>query len=155
VGLVGLLNWQGVRNNWLQKAVEVCLEHVVATEYVDAHTILNTFCLLDSVAQKRNVDELFHKLSQDLFQADYFCIEVPCKTYALTPLIFAPTPDSYCRQIFSSAQIEAHLKELISSQMEDGGWPLQWEPPRGIARLEWRAQKTVNALITLHAYGKI
>jgi hypothetical protein len=32
---------------------------------------------------------------------------------------------------------------------------LQGEPPGEMALLEWRAQKTVNALVTLHGYEKI
>jgi hypothetical protein len=76
-------------------------------------------------------------------------------TYAHTPLTAAPTPNAYCRPIFSDAQIDAHLNELLSLQMDDGGWPIQWEPPGEIAQWEWRAQKTINALVTLHAYGQI
>jgi len=155
VGLVGLANWQVVRHSWLEKAVDVCLEHVASTIYTDAHTILNAFCLLESVALERDIEDLVQKLTHDLLRANFFSISVPVKTYALNPLTFAPTPDFYCRQIFSKAQIEAHLTELVSLQMADGGWPIQWKPPGETAQLEWRAQKTVNALVTLHEYGRI
>jgi hypothetical protein len=155
VGLVGLANWQGVHHIWLKNVVDVCLDHMASTTYTDAHTIMNAFCLLESVAQERDVEQLFHKLAQDLVNANYFSIDVPVKTYALTPLTLAPTPDAYCRQIFSRVQIDAHLNELISLQMADGGWPIQWKPPGEAAQWEWRAQKTVNALVTLHAYGKL
>lgn len=153
--LVGLLNWQGVDHPWLQEAVDLCLEYVAKTRFTDAHTILNTYCLLESLSQERLVEELFIKLSHDLFQADFFCIDTPVTTYGLTPLSFAPSPNSYCHRIFTDKQIANHLTDLEGQQEKDGGWPIQWDPPKGIARQEWRAYKTVMALFTLHAYGRI
>ncbi len=154
-GLVGLVNWQGVRHPWLQKAVEICVRHVATTKYTDAHTILTAFCLLESLPDRIAADDLFGKLSKELRDADFFCGDVPVTGYGLTPLAFAPTPDSYCRRIFPDSQIEAHLKDLESKQESDGGWPIQWEPPGSMAKSEWRSQRTVSALFTLRAYGKI
>ena len=154
-GLVGLANWQGARHPWLQEAVEVCLENVTATRYSDAHTILNAFSLVESVSRERSVDQLFDKLADELIKADFFSPEAPVKGYALTPLNAAPLPDSYIRRIFSDAQIEAHLDDLEAQQEADGGWSIQWEPPGEMALQEWRAHKTVAALTTLRAYGRI
>ncbi|HSB65243.1 MAG TPA: hypothetical protein VLD65_01615 [Anaerolineales bacterium] len=155
VGLVGMLNWQGVQHPWLPGAVDVCLQHLATTIYDDSHTILTAFCLVESVSKQRSDNQLFDKLSQDLLKANFFCLEVPIKSYGLTPLIFAPSPTSYCRKIFTDDQIEAHLDELLSQQQADGGWPIMWRPPSEMANCEWRAQKTVMALATLHAYGRI
>ena len=155
IGLVGLANWQGVRHPWLQKAVEICVGRIATTQYTDAHTILTTFCLLESLPHQTTTDGLFDKLAKELFEADFFYADVPVTGYGLTPLTFAPTPDSYCRRIFSDAQIEAHLKDLESKQEEDGGWPIHWEPPGEMAKWEWRSQWTVSALFTLLAYGRI
>lgn len=154
-GLVGLASWQAVQHPWLSTAVEICLKHMATTGFDDAHTILNAFCLLESIARERNVGRLFGKLSKELRHAKFFCGEVPVETYALTPLTFAPSPDSFCRPIFADSQIEAHLKDLASRQEADGGWPIQWEPPGEMARREWRAYKTVMALSALRAYGRI
>jgi hypothetical protein len=153
--LVGLATWQGVYHPWLQGAIEVCLDDLSKTRYTDAHTIMNAFCLIESLSPERNVDQLFEKLTNELFAADYYRAEVPVKSYGLTPLAFAPSPDSYCRSIFTDRQIDDHLNELESQQEEDGGWPILWEPPGEMARGEWRAYKTVMALITLKAYGRI
>lgn len=155
VGLVGLVNWQGIRHPWLPGAVKACLESIETVTYDDAHTIKTVFCLVESVSADSPVDRLFEKLSSDLLKANYFCLETPVKTYGLTPLTFAPSPTSYCRKIFTDAQINAHLEDLLSHQQPDGGWPILWEPPGEMARREWRAQKTVQALATLRAYGKI
>jgi hypothetical protein len=153
--LVGLVTWQGVNHPWLPGAIEVCLDHLSKNQYTDAHTIMNAFCLIESLSPERNVDQLFQKLTDELFTANFYCAEVPVKTYGLTPLAFAPSPDSYCRPIFTDRQINDHLNELESQQEEDGGWPILWEPPGEMARREWRAYKTVMALITLKAYGRI
>jgi len=154
-GLVGLANWQGVRHPWLQKAVETCVGRVATTRYTDAHTILTAFCLLESLSNTTTTADLFGKLAQELSEADFFCADVPVTGYGLTPLDFAPTPDAYCRRIFSDSQIEAHLKDLAAKQEDDGGWPISWEPPGSMAEWEWRSRWTVSALCVLRAYGRI
>ena len=155
IGLVGLANWQGINHSWLKQAVDVCLDHAMSMTYTDAHTILNAFCLIESVATKRDIEPLYQKLTNELLNAQYFSLNVPVTTYSLTPLTFASAPESYCRPIFAQQHIDAHLDDLLSLQMQDGGWPIQWTPPSRMARCEWRAHKTVNALITLRAYSKI
>ena len=155
IGLVGLANLQGVRHPWLQKAVEICVNYIAATKYKDAHTILTAFCLLESLPNQTSTADLFSKLALELIEADFFCVNVPVSGYALTPLDFAPTPAAYCREIFSDAQISAHLNDLASKQEADGGWPITWDPPGSMAKWEWRSQRTVNALCTLQAYERI
>jgi hypothetical protein len=153
-GLVGLANWQGHDHPWLHDAVAACVKNVATTRFSDAHTILTAFCLVESLSDRATKHKLFQRLAEELLQADYFCAEVPVESYGLTPLAFAPTPDSFCRKIFSDSQIEAHLDELESGQDDDGGWPIQWEPPSEMAACEWRAHNTVRALFTLRAYGR-
>ncbi|WP_336771316.1 hypothetical protein [Paenibacillus sp. MMO-58] len=154
-GLVGLLNWQGIHNPWLEQAVGICLNDISSSHYEDSHTIITAFCLLESLPQTVEVNKLFAKLSDELFKANYFCLEAPPQSYGLTPLDFAPASDSYCRRIFSDAVIDAHLNVLESEQAQDGGWKIQWEPPSEMARLEWRAYKTLKSLITLKSYNRI
>jgi len=155
VGLVGLVNWHAISHPWLPGAVETCLQYIATGYFDDAHTIRTSFCLLESVSQQRTVDPLFDKLAKELIHANFFNLETSIKTYGLTPLDLAPHPASYCRRIFTDSQIEAHRGVLFSQQQPDGGWPILWNPPGGIASFEWRAQRTVEALFTLHAYGKI
>ena len=154
-GLVGLVSWQGIKHPWLSEAIEVCIESIATTYYEDAHTIQNAFCLLESLSKVKDVGTLQMKLSNELFKANFFCLDAPVVNYGLTPLSFAPKPDSYCRNLFSDLQIEAHLDDLESKQEEDGGWPILWEPPGEMARWEWRSHKTVYSLVSLRAYGRI
>jgi hypothetical protein len=152
-GLVGLLNWQGIAHPWLDQAVEVCLNHIRTTKYEDSHTILTAFCLLESLPQTDDIQTLFSKLTDELYRARFFRLEAPPQGYGLTPLDFAPFPDSYCRKIFPDSVIHGHLEALNSEQEEDGGWPISWEPPGEMARLEWRAYRTLKCMVTLDAYG--
>ncbi|MFD0715653.1 hypothetical protein [Paenibacillus sp. GCM10027626] len=151
--LVGLLKWQDIKHPWLDKAVDICLNNISSARYEDSHTILNAFCLLESLPQTDEIKMIYTKLSDELFQAQFFSLEAPPQTYGLTPLDFSPTSDSYCRRIFSDKTIQDHLKVLESQQEEDGGWQIQWEPPGEMARLEWRAYKTLKSLITLKSYN--
>ncbi len=155
VGLVGMVNWQGITHPWLPAAVQACLKYIDSQHFDDAHTILTAFCLVESVSAERSFDAWFDKLSKELLAANFFNLDAPVKTYGLTPLDFAPSPDSFCRKIFTEAQIHAHLEDLLQRQQPDGGWPILWEPPSEMARQEWRAQKTVMALAVLRAYGRL
>ncbi|OGO31664.1 MAG: hypothetical protein A2136_00110 [Chloroflexi bacterium RBG_16_54_11] len=129
--LVGLVSWQGASHTWLQGAVEVCLEHIQRDEIKDAHIIQNAFCLVESLTCNRPMEMYFDKLVDDLSEADFFIADGPVRSYGLTPLDFAPAPDSYCRRIFTDTQIEAHLDDLQAHQEQDGGWSIAWQPPAG------------------------
>lgn len=153
-GLVGLANWQGISHPWLENAVEACVKFLTTARCEDAHTIHNAFCLLESLPDGPDIRKLYNKLSGELSRASFFCELAPVTGYGLTPLDIAPSPDSYCRTLFSDAQIEAHLNDLASKQEPDGGWPIAWQPPGELARCEWRAYKTVISLCTLRAYGR-
>jgi hypothetical protein len=155
IGLVGLTHWQGVQHPWLIQAADACLEKVATLHYTDAHTIQTAFCLLESLAAERDVEPLYQKLSNELMTCNFFIAGTPVSGYGLTPLDFAPTPQAYCRRLFSQAQIEAHLADLASKQDEDGGWPIQWVPPGEAAKWEWRARKTLIVLSVMQAYGSL
>ncbi len=155
VGLVGLVSWHGISHPWLAGAVPACTDYILAGQFTDAHTILTSFCLVESLAAQKPIEPLYEKLAADLLKADFFIPDAPITSYGLTPLVFAPSPTSFCRRIFTDAQIDAHLDDLLAKQQPDGGWPISWTPPGDMSRLEWRAQKTVSALTTLRSYGRL
>jgi len=154
IGLVGLLNWQELEHPWLEGAVQAAVRKLRETKLTDAHTIHTAFRLVESLGQAAGKEELFQKLAADLKEADYYCAQAPTEDYCLTPLDFAPWPESFCSRIFSHAQLQGHLDELEARQQDDGGWSIAWEPPSEAAQWEWRAQRTVIALVTLKKYGR-
>jgi hypothetical protein len=107
--------------------------------------------LPESLPQSDEVRELCAKLADELRNARFFVPEAPPQTYGLTPLDFAPVPVSCCRKLFADAAIRDHLKALEDGQEEDGGWPISREPPGGAAVREWRAYRTLKALVTLES----
>jgi len=156
VGLVGLLKWQGINHSWLDEAAAVCLTNLSAKKFEDAHTILTSFCLLESLPQTEQVTQLFSKLSAELLtSAKYLRIDPNSNEYGLSPLEFAPTPSSYCSGIFSKEIIHAHLNVMKSEQSDDGGWPISWEAPGETATWEWRACVTLKNLMLLHSYKQL
>lgn len=155
-GLAGLLKWQGIEHPWLDAAVEVCLGNLSAKKYEDAHTILTSFCLLESLPQTEQITRLFNKLAKELLtSAKFLRMDAHSQEYGLSPLEFAPSPSSYCNKIFSEDTLMQHLQALKSQQCDDGGWQIRWEPPGETAKLEWRAHLTLKNLIVLKQYNEI
>jgi len=151
-GLVGLLKWQGFEDTWLDTATEVCLDYISTKKYDDAHTILTSFCLIESLPQSEYINRLYKKLSNELVTARFLRMDARSQDYGLSPLEFAPSPESYCRSIFSEDTIIQHLELMKSQQDEDGGWKISWEPPSETAKFEWRAYVTLNNLMILKSY---
>jgi hypothetical protein len=84
-----------------------------------------------------------------LFQSE------PVEGYGLTPLDFAPDPNSPRRAWFSDASVDAHLDALAAAQRPDGGWPITWSAVTAGAELDWRGVRTLNALRVLTASGRV
>ncbi|MHC4933679.1 MAG: hypothetical protein ACYTGV_15975, partial [Planctomycetota bacterium] len=154
-GVAAGLHAMGVRHEWLDKATAWCLREIAAEPTYSGHRMLNVLDLLQNLPSHPDWDALWDRVTARLFEADHVLIETPVRTYGLTPLHFAPTPDSPARSLFSDEVIEAHLDDLASRQQEDGGWPIHWFPPEGSATNEWRGRWTLDALLALRAYGRI
>jgi hypothetical protein len=74
--------------------------------------------------------------------------------YGLTPVQMVPTAVR-ARELFAADLLDAHLDALERAQCDDGGWPLDWDPPTAAARLAWRGQRTLEALRILRAYDRL
>lgn len=72
-----------------------------------------------------------------------------------TPLHFATTPDHPLRRFFGDTILEGFLHRLAAEQREDSGWPIDWPAPGTTAIDEWRAIRTLEALATLRAWGRL
>ncbi len=71
------------------------------------------------------------------------------------PYDYARSPDSLARQWFSDREMDRALDFLETQQEDDGGWRMrfpEWAPG---TRLEWRPILTIEALLTLRAYGRV
>lgn len=72
-----------------------------------------------------------------------------------TPIDVAPYPDHPLRPAFADDVVEKFLDRLEADQQADGGWPIDWPAPGETAVWEWRGARTVDALETLRAYGRL
>ncbi len=154
-GIAGHLHALGAEHAWLDRATEWCLEQIPAEPIVSAHTLRCVFGLLESLPDRERATELLEIVRPQLFEAEWFTLDVPVTTYTLTPLHFAPAPGGFASSFFDYVVIEAHLDDLLARQQDDGGWPIHWEAPAGAATAEWRGRWTLDALLTLRAYGRI
>ncbi|MBN1139538.1 MAG: hypothetical protein JXM73_23380 [Anaerolineae bacterium] len=154
-GLCGLLHYQGVAHPWLSHATETCCELLLRDPPREAHTLVCATRLADHLPDRALAKRLTDVIASALPQARFFIAEAPVQGYGLTPLHFAPHPDSAWRALFSKRQIDGHLQDLLARQQADGGWPISWEPPGPAAALEWRGRGTLEAVCCLAAYGQI
>jgi len=155
VGICGLLHYQGIRHPWLSRATETCCAMLTTDPPLEAHTLLGATRLADHIPDRTLGRRLSDAIASALPRASFFIPEAPTPGYGLTPLHFAPDPSSGWRALFSAAQIDGHLQELVDRQQPDGGWPISWEAPGPAAVLEWRARWTLDAVSRLAAYGRI
>jgi hypothetical protein len=153
-GVCGLLHYQGIRHPWLSLATATCCE-LLRDPPREAHTLLSATRLADHLPDRALAKRLHDAIASVLPQASSFIAEAPVQGYGLTPLHFAPHPDSNWRALFSEEQIDGHLRDLLARQQADGGWPITWEAPGPAAALEWRGSTTLEAIRRLSAYGRI
>lgn len=139
----------GATHPWLERATAWCLDELLRESYGSAHSLRAGLLLVS------DHDELRERLLSQLADAEWYVEQTPIETYGVTPLHLAPEPDHPARGFWSDAVIKAHLAELAGKQEEDGGWPIHWQPPGPAAHAEWRGRWTLDAVFTLHAYGKI
>ena len=152
LGICGLLHFQGVDQPWLERVTGTCRRRLLESPPEDAHTLLGaTFY----VSYAPGAAELFDTVAEAIPTSNFFIADAPVSKYGLTPLHFAPFPDSPWVGLFTKQQLDAHLEDLQSRQQQDGGWPISWQAPGPAAEVEWRGRTTLDALTTLSAYGAV
>ena len=154
VGIAALLDKLGVDHPWRRRVDTFCWHVVEVQPPDDAHALRECFAFLEHAPDRPRAKAAGVGLARALPQARWFLPDASFDEYGLTPLHFAPTPDSRWRALFSDEQIEAHLDRLATDQQGDGGWPLAWQPPSAASNLDWRGIETLRALRVLVAYGR-
>ncbi|WBQ05802.1 hypothetical protein [Kribbella sp. CA-293567] len=149
-GLVGRLYALDFAHPWRDQAEAWCKAELAKGLPEDAHAVHES---LEFIGHAGTPD--LDKVRDWLPKVSYYRAEAADPSYGVTPLQFAPTPDSVWRPLFDDAQIEGHLDRLVADQQDDGGWAITWEPPGKAATQEYRGIVTVQALRTLKAYGRL
>jgi hypothetical protein len=154
--IAGLLHAMHVGNAWLQQADAFCWRRITEVKAEDGPTIAAIACFLNNAPDRRRAVTLAEEVADAIPDANFFALEPEdMNGYALTPLDLGPTPNAMVGNLFAPELLDAHLDALEARQQPDGGWPVTWDPPAGVAALEWRGRVTIDALIKLQAYGRI
>lgn len=151
--ICGYLHYQGIEHEWLSRATESCYRIFMDDPPKEAHALACAARLAEHVPDRTMADNLLDMLADTLPEAHFFQPHAPVSEYGLTPLHFAPRPDSPLRRLFSQSQLDGHLEQLAGGQQADGGWPITWEAPCETAAWEWRGKRTLEAVSVLSAYG--
>ncbi|HEY32161.1 MAG TPA: hypothetical protein G4O10_03535 [Dehalococcoidia bacterium] len=153
--ICGYLHYQGVQHDWLSLATDTCCNMILNDPTSEAHYLFCASRLVEYLADRKVAMNILDVIASLLPESQFFISAAPVNTYGLTPLHFAPEPDSIFRPLFTKEQIDGHLEDLVSKQEADGGWPISWEAPGPASVLEWRGRWTLDAICRLVAYGVI
>lgn len=145
----------GIEHPWAGRATAYCLRRLEHGDIpLDAHDLLCVTRLLERLPDRQAAQTHAVTVAQAVHDSDYFSLYPDPCTYGLGPLHFASNPSSLARQWFDDEVLDPNLDHLESRQQDDGGWPIDWEPPSRASQCEWRAIVTLEAMIVLAAYGR-
>jgi hypothetical protein len=154
-GLVARLIEQGVSHPWVDAATEFCWSELEAGLPREAHVLERTLRFLTAVPDRERAEKVLSDWPSVRATAQWLKTDPTSTDYGVTPLDLIPVPDSPWRSCFDDATYDAFLDALEGEQQPDGGWPIAWEPPGQAAVLEWRGMRTLSALTTLRAWGRL
>ncbi|HYJ66968.1 MAG TPA: hypothetical protein VEX15_04835 [Nocardioidaceae bacterium] len=150
IAIAASLHALGFTHRWLERATDYCLAELRSGPEPEVHLLREILRFLDVVDEPTLRD----RAAAAVPGADDLKVDPASTDYGLTPIQMAPTP-TWARELFPTDQLDAHLDALERAQRDDGGWPLDWDPPSAAARLEWRGQRTLEALQILRAYDRL
>ncbi|HYD43829.1 MAG TPA: hypothetical protein VEA79_01045 [Phenylobacterium sp.] len=152
-GVVGRLYELGIEHPWRERAAAFCWAQMDGVD--GAHDASEALIFLEHAPDQARAGPAMAKLLQGLPDQRFYKADPAAEGYGLTPLNYAPSPESAARALFDDDLIARNLDHLAAEQQADGGWPIAWEPPSAAAVSEWRGVVTLRALKVLKAYGRI
>jgi hypothetical protein len=163
--VVGLLHRNQVWHAWLFRATDFCWHAVETLEKSHPYEVQAAVAFLDSVPDRPRALAAADRLGRLVREQRLAVLdpgrleECPVASgYAPGehhfPFDFARTPESLARAWFTDGEMSRSLDFLESEQRDDGGWPIRWRQWAPGTALESRPIVTIEALRTLHAYGR-
>ena len=153
--IAGLLHKHGFQHAWLDRATDYCWSTISASQLDEPHLIQAIITFLENAPDLPRARREFERVATSLFEHELVVIDSADTSYVKMPLDYAPTPQSWCRRLFSDEVIAEHLAALAARQQPDGGWSITWPAVSPACELEYRGLVTLNALRTLRAYGQL
>ncbi len=153
--IAGTLHARRVDHPWLDGATDLLWRRIDDLDDPGPYGFRGVLQFLQHVPDRDRAEDAFERVGTRLFDWDLVALDPDAEGEVHTPLDFAPNPDSIARRLFDEATIEAHLDHLAGGQADDGGWTFNWLPWSPVAASEWRGSRTVDALRTLRANGRL
>jgi len=150
---VGLLYRLGVTHPWLAAATAFVWEKLESLTEADPHTLLSVLIFLEWVPERARAETRLERLAGEILR--HTALETDAEGYVHPPYTFAPRPDAPAARLYAPELMARHLDALAERQQADGGWPISWPAVSTGSELEYRSIVTLNALKTLHAYGRL
>jgi len=156
--IVGLLRPYAPDHPWVRGAVDWCWERTLGEVPENQYQVHSLAEFLITEPDEERARPILGALGDALAGGRVVPLDPATKPPSPdthTPLHYATGPEHPLRRFFSDAIIEGFLDQLAAKQQEDGGWPIDWPAPGATATNEWRAIRTLEALQTLSAYGRL
>ena len=151
--IAGLLLKHGIQHPWIETASAFCWRQIAETSTDEFHTLIPVITFLEHVSDRERAERELQRIVTRISQPGVIELHPDAEGYVQKPLDWAPTPQSYCRRLFTDDMLQTHLAALANRQQSDGGWPISWDPISPAVELEWRGWTTIAALRTLDAYA--
>ncbi|MCX4781437.1 hypothetical protein [Streptomyces sp. NBC_01264] len=160
--VVGILHRNRVWHAWLFRATDFCWDRVENLRHWHPYEIRSAVAFLDGVPDRARATAAADRLGRLVREQRLVVLDPvpdpvadPAPGERLYPYDFARRPGSLARGWFTDAELYGSLRFLAGLQQPDGGWPVgraAWAPG---SALERRPIATLEALLTLRAYGRL
>jgi hypothetical protein len=153
--IAAVLLQAGSSDPWLSRASDWCWARLDRPDEVGGYQMKFALDFLDAVADGARADAVIEALRPKLGADGSMPVPGGTENERLTPLALAPRPNARSRGLFTGEQIAADLDLLERGQHDDGGWTFDWLAWSAGQSVEWRGIRTLGALATLTAHGRI
>ena len=152
--LAGVLYAGGVGDDeWLERAAVWCWRAIDEVAKPGGYWLKFACAFLDAVPDDGRARAALVSLRPRIDPAA-FAPTAGTEGERLRPLDISPRPGSRSRELFSDAEIAAHLDEVENEQREDGGWMFDWLAWSPAQTTAWRGIVTIRALTWLRDNGR-
>lgn len=165
--IAGLLHRHGLASDFRDRASDFCWSAIAAlprrveqrTTRLDglqiAYEARAAMTFLEHSPERERARGAADRLGELLLGSGLLAREPAPHDELMGPLDYAPHPGALARAWFSDEVVERQLDALLAAQQDDGGYTFAWAVWTPAMEHEWRGIRTVSALKTLRAYGRI
>ncbi|MGY1637069.1 hypothetical protein ACI78V_10490 [Geodermatophilus sp. SYSU D00742] len=142
---------------WLARATRFCLAAVRGLG-AEPHALELAFAvrLLDAAhATHPEAGELLDRLGRHVPADGFVHVAGGAEEEFMRPLDFAPRPGRPARALVTPEAVQRELVRLAAHQQDDGGWRVDFDSYSPAAALEWRGNRTIEALTVLRDNGAL